>query len=139
MRFFFFSLEENRMHIHIRQAEKKAKIWIEPSISLAENKGFSSTEISNILKEVQNMSVLLEKNGTTTAEVTMINARGILLFVGGKEYYLSYDRYPWFRNAKVSDVLDVTMPDEESLRWDAIDVDLEIDSIIHPERYPISF
>ena len=134
MRFFFFSLEENRMHIHIRQAEKKAKIWIEPSISLAENKGFSSTEISNILKEV-----LLEKNGTTTAEVTMINARGILLFVGGKEYYLSYDRYPWFRNAKVSDVLDVTMPDEESLRWDAIDVDLEIDSIIHPERYPISF
>ena len=53
MRFFFFSLEENRMHIHIRQAEKKAKIWIEPSISLAENKGFSSTEISNILKEVQ--------------------------------------------------------------------------------------
>ena len=85
------------------------------------------------------MSVLLEKNGTTTAEVTMINARGILLFVGGKEYYLSYDRYPWFRNAKVSDVLDVTMPDEESLRWDAIDGDLEIDSIIHPERYPISF
>ena len=81
------------------------------------------------------MSVLLEKNGTTTAEVTMINARGILLFVGGKEYYLSYDRYPWFRNAKVSDVLDVTMPDEESLRWDAIDVDLEIDSIIHPERH----
>ena len=54
----------------------------------------------------------------------MINARGILLFVGGKEYYLSYDRYPWFRNA---------------LRWDAIDVDLEIDSIIHPERYPITF
>ena len=61
----------------------------------------------------------------------MINAHGILLFVGGKEYYLSYDRYPWFRNAKVSDVLDVTMPDEDSLRWDAIDVDLEIDSIIH--------
>ena len=69
----------------------------------------------------------------------MINAHGILLFVGGKEYYLSYDRYPWFRNAKVSDVLDVTIPDEDSLRWDAIDVDLEIDSIIHPERYPITF
>ena len=44
-------------------------------------------------------------NGTTPAGVTMINAHGILLFVGGKEYYLSYDRYPWFRNAKVSDVL----------------------------------
>ena len=69
----------------------------------------------------------------------MINAHGILLFVGGKEYYLSYDRFCLFRNAKVSDVLDVTMPDEDSLCWDAIDVDLEIDSIIHPERYPITF
>ena len=68
-------------------------------------------------------------NGTPPAGVTMINAHGILLFVGGKEYYLSYDRYPWFRNAKVSDVLDVSIPD----------VDLEIDSIIHPERYPITF
>lgn len=100
---------------------------------MAENKGFSSTEISNILKEVQKHERIIRENGTTTAEVTMINARGILLFVGGKEYYLSYDRYPWFRNAKVSDVLDVTMPDEESLRWDAIDVDLEIDSIIHQD------
>lgn len=85
------------------------------------------------------MSVLLEKNGTATAEVTMINARGILLLAGGKEYYLSYDRFPWFKNARVSDVLNVTMPDEESLRWDAIDVDLEINSITHPERYPITF
>lgn len=76
---------------------------------------------------------------TTTAEVTMINARGILLFIGGKEYYLSYDRFPWFRNARVLDVLNVTMLDEKSLRWDAIDVDLEIDSITHPERYPITF
>ncbi len=78
-------------------------------------------------------------DGTTTAEVTMINAHSILLFVGGKEYYLSYDRFPWFKNARVLDVLNVTMPDEESLRWDAIDVDLEIDSITHPERYPITF
>ena len=78
-------------------------------------------------------------DGTTTAEVTRINARGILLFIGGKEYYLSYDRFPWFRNARVLDVLNVTMPDEKSLRWDAIDVDLEIDSITHRERYPITF
>lgn len=85
------------------------------------------------------MSALLEKNGTTTAEVTMINARGILLFAGGKEYYLSYDRFPWFKNARVSEVLNVTMPDEESLRWDSIDVDLEIESITHPDRYPITF
>ncbi len=74
-----------------------------------------------------------------TAEVTIINARGILLYIRGKEYYLSYDRYPWFKDAKVSEVLDVTMPDEDSLRWESMDIDLEIDSIIHPERYPVIF
>ena len=52
MRFFFFSLEEARMHIHVKQAEKKAKIWIEPAISLAENKGFSTVELATIIKEV---------------------------------------------------------------------------------------
>ena len=53
MRFFFFSLEEDRMHVHVRKAEKKAKIWLEPTISLAESKGFSSNEITNIIKEVK--------------------------------------------------------------------------------------
>lgn len=85
------------------------------------------------------MNSLLEKSGTATAEVTMINARGILLYVGGREYYLPYERFPWFKEAKVSDVLNVTMPDSESLRWEAIDVDLELDSIKHPEQYPICF
>lgn len=69
----------------------------------------------------------------------MINAHGILLFVGGKEYYLSHDRYPWFRNAKVSDVLDVTYRTRIRCVGTQFDVDLEIDSIIHPERYPITF
>ena len=73
------------------------------------------------------------------AEVTMINARGILIYVKEKEYYLPYDRFPWFKDAKVSDVLAVSMPDSESLRWEAMDIDLELDSLVHPERYPITF
>ena len=52
---------------------------------------------------------------------------------------LPYSRFPWFRHARVPDVLNVTMPDAESLRWEALDVDLELDSILHPERYPIYF
>ena len=31
------------------------------------------------------------------------------------------------------------MPDSESLRWEAMDIDLELDSLVHPERYPITF
>lgn len=87
------------------------------------------------------MKAQLEKNGihTAKAEVTMITSRGILLYVNGHEYYLPHDKYPWFHDAKVSDVLAVEMPDEESLRWESLDVDLHVDSLIHPEKYPLIF
>jgi len=36
-RFFFFSREEKRMHIHVSGPEGEAKFWIEPIVSLADN------------------------------------------------------------------------------------------------------
>jgi hypothetical protein len=49
-RFFFFSREEPRMHIHIFSPDGEAKFWIEPSLKLAVNKGLRETE----LKEQEN-------------------------------------------------------------------------------------
>ena len=43
-----FSNEEDRRHIHIIKAENEAKFWLEPTIELAENYGFSSKEIKRI-------------------------------------------------------------------------------------------
>lgn len=48
--FKIFSLEEDRMHIHVVNAEKTAKFWLEPEIGLAKNNGFSSKELSTIQK-----------------------------------------------------------------------------------------
>ena len=36
-RFFFFSREEARLHIHVESPEGEAKFWIEPKIELARN------------------------------------------------------------------------------------------------------
>jgi len=36
-RFFFFSREEKRMHIHIISGNGEAKFWLEPQIALARN------------------------------------------------------------------------------------------------------
>lgn len=85
------------------------------------------------------MNNTLETTGkaTSTVEVTMINAQGIALYVNGKEYFLPYERCPWFKNAKVSDVLNVSMVDKEEIRWETLDVDLEIESLIYPEKYPL--
>ena len=41
-RFFFFSREEPRLHVHVNHAEGEAKFWLEPQIALAQNIGLSS-------------------------------------------------------------------------------------------------
>ena len=47
-RFFFFSLEgQEPPHVHVEQAERYAKFWLEP-VRLARNKGFRSRELSEI-------------------------------------------------------------------------------------------
>lgn len=51
--FFFYSMEEERLHIHVEKGEKEAKIWLEPSIEVAYNYGFSSKEIKVLLQIVK--------------------------------------------------------------------------------------
>jgi hypothetical protein len=40
-RFFFFSREETRMHVHVAHTDGEAKYWLEPQIELALNQGLS--------------------------------------------------------------------------------------------------
>jgi hypothetical protein len=61
-RFFFFSLEGNEPpHIHVEQAEKFAKFWLNP-VALVKSRGFRSGELSEILRIIEeNRGALLEK------------------------------------------------------------------------------
>ena len=34
-RFFFFSREESRMHVHVQHASDEAKFWLDPAVELA--------------------------------------------------------------------------------------------------------
>lgn len=52
-RFYFFSLEEPRVHIHVASSDGEAKFWIEPEIALAENHGIPSHEITSLQKTVE--------------------------------------------------------------------------------------
>ena len=47
-RFFFFSREEERMHVHVISTEGEAKFWLEPQIELARNHGHSRKQLKNI-------------------------------------------------------------------------------------------
>ena len=51
-RFFFFSREESRMHVHVYHENGEAKFWLEPVIKLAQNFGLSTRELKEVEKLV---------------------------------------------------------------------------------------
>ena len=69
--------------------------------------------------------------------VLMINAQGIMLSVQGQDYFLSYNRIPWMQDAPIRSVLNVQMSGPDAIEWPDLDIDLEIESLRHPERYPL--
>ncbi len=84
------------------------------------------------------METYLNSNiNSTLASVLMINAQGIMISVAGNDYFLSYNRIPWMKDASIKSVLNVRMSGQNAIEWPDLDVDLEIESLKHPERYPL--
>lgn len=82
-------------------------------------------------------STLKSNINSTLADVLMINDRGIMISVQGQDYFLSYNRVPWMKDATINEVLDVRMNGKNAIEWPKLDVDLEVESLRHPERYPL--
>jgi len=74
---------------------------------------------------------------TLDVEVTNISRHGLWLLVDEEELFLPFDEFPWFMEASVSAVLNVQRQGADHLHWPALDVDLTLESIRHPERYPL--
>ncbi len=47
-RFYFFSREESRPHVHVATADGEAKFWLEPRVVLAKNEGLTPRQLSDI-------------------------------------------------------------------------------------------
>jgi len=76
-------------------------------------------------------------NAISKAEVSNISAHGLCLFAGDSEYFLPFDQYPWFKDAKLDEILDVQLLHEFHLHWPELDIDIELDSLQNPEKYPL--
>jgi len=53
-RFFFFSREEKRMHIHVSSQNGEAKYWLDPDVELAQNIGFSAKQLNEVKRFIKN-------------------------------------------------------------------------------------
>ena len=52
-RFYFFSREEPRMHVHVHGADGEAKFWLEPQIGLAQNFGLNIHQLRVVQQKVE--------------------------------------------------------------------------------------
>jgi hypothetical protein len=74
---------------------------------------------------------------TSQAEVTNISQHGFWILLDDRELFLPFEEFPWFKSASVQQILHLERPRQEHLYWPDLDVDLTLDSIEHPERYPL--
>jgi hypothetical protein len=77
------------------------------------------------------------KNTSVAVEVTNISRNGFWLLLGGDELFVEFKKFPWFKEASIAQLLSVTRPAPHHLYWPELDVDLAVDSLIHPERFPL--
>lgn len=83
-------------------------------------------------------SSVLGKN-TSQVEVQDISRSGLWLFVKGQEFFLPFNDYPWFKNATITAIQNVILPEPSHLYWPDLDVDLELESLQHPDNYPLTY
>jgi hypothetical protein len=60
-RFFFFSREEKRMHVHVTSPEGEAKFWLEPIIALADHYNLNNRQLKEIEKIVEERADEIKK------------------------------------------------------------------------------
>ena len=74
---------------------------------------------------------------TSGAEVTNISQHGFWILLEERELFVPFNQFPWFRNATIDSILRVEMPHPGHLYWPDLDIDLAVESIEHPERFPL--
>jgi hypothetical protein len=86
----------------------------------------------------------IEMKSSKTGEDILVSVEnitpfGIWLFIKGREYFLSYKDYPYFRDKTLKSIQAVQLHHGYHLYWPELDVDLEIDNLENPEKYPMKW
>jgi len=76
---------------------------------------------------------------TSKVEVTNISMSGIWLLIREREYFLPYNDFPWFNDAKLSEIQNVKLLHPHHLYWPDLDIDLELESILNVKKYPFIY
>lgn len=71
-------------------------------------------------------------------QILNLSPLGMWILVGKKEYYVDHDRYPWFKDASMNELYNVeTTGLGSGIYWPDLDIDVELEALEHPARYPL--
>jgi hypothetical protein len=74
---------------------------------------------------------------TSAVEVGNVTRQGFWLLLDDRELFLPFADFPWFRSASIEGITTIERPSSHHLYWPLLDIDLAVESIEHPERYPL--
>ena len=74
---------------------------------------------------------------TSAVEVTNVSGNGFWMLLDGDELFVGFKLFPWFKDASIGQLLNVSRPAPHHLYWPDLDVDLAVESLTQPERYPL--
>jgi len=75
--------------------------------------------------------------GTSLVEVTNVSITGFWLLLQDQEIFVAFKEFPWFKEASIRELVNVELPSPNHLWWPDLDVDLAVESLAHPERFPL--
>ena len=77
--------------------------------------------------------------GTDISKVEVLNVspHGFWLLAGGREHFLAFENFPWFRNATLRQLFAIEQLHGDHLYWPELDVDLDLERVKHPEKFPL--
>ncbi len=87
--------------------------------------------------ESDEMTSAVPGKPTSTPELGNVSAHGFWILVDERELFLPFEQFPWFREAPIGALASIERPAQGHLRWPDLDIDLTLESIEHPERYPL--
>jgi len=70
-------------------------------------------------------------------EITHVSKHGIWLLAKNQECFMPFESFPWFKQASVENILQVEEISPDHFYWSALDIDLTLEMIKYPARFPL--
>jgi Protein of unknown function (DUF2442) len=76
-------------------------------------------------------------SSTSVAEVTNVSRHGFWVLLDDEELLVPFDEFPWFKKATIEQLTKVEWPTPDHLYWPELDIDLSVESIRNPGKFPL--